>query len=53
MRMSEFHQHQWMFFFDFIGIQFNQIVEGRESIKSSDAQVKKTNGLTIPTNRQS
>lgn len=29
MRMSEFHQHQWMFFFDFIGIKFIQTIEGR------------------------
>ncbi len=53
MKMSEFHQHQWMFFFDFIGIKFNQVVEGRESIKSTDTPSKKTNGLTIPQTRLS
>jgi hypothetical protein len=53
MRISEFHQHQWMFFFDFIGIKFSQPIEGRESIKSNESPMKKTNGLTIPQNRQS
>ena len=53
MKMSEFHQLQWMFFFDFIGIKFNQVVEGRESIKSNDTPSKKANGLTIPPTRLS
>lgn len=52
-RMSEFHQHQWMFFFDFIGIKFTQIMEGRDSIKSTDTPVKRNNGLTIPQTRLS
>lgn len=44
-----------MFFFDFIGIKFNQVVEGRESVKSTDhtSPTKKGNGLTIPQNRMS
>ncbi len=53
MKMSEFHQLQWMFFFDFIGIKFNQVVEGKESIKSNDTPSKKANGLTIPPTRLS
>jgi hypothetical protein len=24
IQMSEFHQHQWMFFYDFIGVSFNK-----------------------------